>query len=167
MYKLQLAPHSDISENDLNEIIRIKSVSWPYSYEDQIKWMNENLKGSDIHVLLSLDNINVAYLNLITIELNINSKVVNGLGVGNVCAKIRGNGWGQELMMLTNSYLRKNKMPGLLFCRDRLFNFYCMCHWKKLEPSILKVDFDKHEIVSMYFNYHEPVRYIEYRGRLF
>lgn len=167
MYKLLLIPHSEISEKYLSEIIRIKQISWPYSYSDQVKWMNDNLQDRDIHVLLSLDDGFIGYLNLVQISTIINDKQVNGLGVGNVCTTIRGNGWGKELMLLTNNYFRKNKITGLLFCRDRLVNFYCMCSWKKIDNSKLRVNFDNSNIVSMYFNFPEPLRSIEFTGKLF
>ena len=167
MYRLSLIHHSDIPVNILNEVIRLKSICWPYSYDDQLKWMNEHLKGSDIHVLLSLNERNIAYLNLIEIDLVINGKTVSGLGVGNVCSEIRGNGWGTELMLRTNNILRKYKRTGLLFCRNRLVNFYGMCKWKKIDSSKMKVIFDCNNIVSMYFNYDEPIEMLEFTGSIF
>lgn len=167
MYKLSLIPHSEVSQDYLNEIIRIKQISWPYSFDDQVNWMHVNLQECDIHVLLSLDDKFVGYLNLIQISVMINNMQFSGLGVGNVCTTVRGNGWGKELMLLTNNYLRKNKKIGLLFCRDRLVNFYCMCSWRKIDNLKLRVRFDNSNIVSMYFNYSEPVQLIEFSGKLF
>lgn len=167
MFRLSLIPHSDISGDILNEVIRLKSICWPYSYDDQLKWMHENLKGSDIHVLLSLDDRHVGYLNLIEINVVINGKTVSGLGVGNVCSEIRGNGWGTELMLRTNNILRKYRKTGLLFCRNRLVNFYGMCKWKKIDSSKMSVKFDCINIVSMYFNYDEPIELLEFTGSLF
>lgn len=167
MYRLSLIPHSEIPGDILNEIIRLKSISWPYSYDDQLKWMHENLKGSDIHVLLSLDERHVGYLNLIEIDMVINGQAVNGLGVGNVCSEIRGNGWGTELMLRTNNILKKYRKTGLLFCKNRLVNFYGMCKWKKIDNSKMKVGFDNSNIVSMYFNYDKSIELLEFNGNLF
>lgn len=167
MYKLSLIPHSEVTEEYLNEIIRIKQISWPYNYQDQLKWMNANLKESDIHVLLSMDDKFVGYLNLIPISVIINNMEAKGLGVGNVCTTVKGNGWGKELMFLTNNYIRKNKKTGLLFCRDRLVNFYCMCNWKKIDKSRLRVNFDNSDIISMYFNYPVSIQMMEFSGKLF
>ncbi|HLN56055.1 MAG TPA: GNAT family N-acetyltransferase [Bacteroidales bacterium] len=167
MYKLLLIPHSEISEKELKEVIRIKQISWPYNYEDQIKWLRENLKDDDIHVLLSLEGDYIGYLNLIKIDLIINGDNVSSLGVGNVCTTIRGKGWGQELMMLSNNYIRKNRKTGLLFCRDRLENFYGMCKWKKIDNSKLRVGFENSRIISMYYNYHEPIHHLEFTGKIF
>jgi len=129
--------------------------------------MSDNLKDSDIHVLLSLDNTFVGYLNLIQIEMIINNKPINGLGVGNVCTTIRGNGWGTELILLTNNYFRKYRKTGLLFCRDRLLNFYGLCHWKKINNSLLRVSFNNAGIVTMYFNHPGTVRLLEFTGKIF
>lgn len=167
MFKLLLIPHSEISEEDLREIIRIKQISWPYSYEDQVKWIRKNLKDEDKHVLLSSDGNNVGYLNLIKTELIINGQHVSSLGVGNVCTTVRGQGWGKELMMLTNNYIRKTNATGLLFCRDRLENFYGMCKWKKIDNSKIRVGFDNSSIVSMYYNHHEPIQVLEFTGKIF
>lgn len=167
MYKLLLIPHSDISEKELNEVIRIKQISWPYCYDDQVKWIHEHLKDEDIHVLLTSEDEYVGYLNLINIGLIINGQNVMGLGVGNVCTAVRGKGWGKELMMLTNNYIRKNRKTGLLFCRDSLENFYGMCRWKKIDNSRLRVTFENIAIISMYYNLREPVQFMEFNGKLF
>lgn len=167
MYNLSLIPQSDISESELNEIIEIKSLSWPYNYEEQVKWLKNNLKESDIHVLLLSDGSCVAYLNLVSIDLRINGKLISGLGIGNVCTKMKGKGQGKKLMMMTNSFLRKSKKTGLLFCRYRLVDFYYKCNWIKIDDSRIKVAFDNTNIVSMYYNYNEPLELIEFNGRLF
>jgi hypothetical protein len=109
----------------------------------------------------------VGYLNLIQIELVINGIPLSGLGVGNVCTEIRGNGWGTELMVRTSNIIRKYRKTGLLFCRDRLVNFYGMCKWKKIEISKMKVNFDCHNIVCMYFNYDKQIKVMEFTGKIF
>jgi hypothetical protein len=129
--------------------------------------MKDHLKDNDIHALLRLDDSFVAYLNLIPINLRINGNEVSGLGIGNVCTRIKGRGWGKEIMLRTNAYLEKNDKAGLLFCRDRLVDFYCMCMWRKVENSNLKVNFDNADIISMYFNYIEPVGLLEFTGSIF
>ena len=161
-----MIPHSGVTENDLNEIIKIKSVAWPYGFEDQVNWMNLNLKESDIHVLLAMKGTLVAYLNLITIEIIINGKTFNSLGVGNVCSKEKGKGWGKELMVQCNSFIEKSNKIGLLFCKEKLVAFYSLCNWQMLDNSKLRVDFKK-DIFSMYFNHIDSVQLMEYKGRQF
>lgn len=167
MFNLLLIPHSDISTDNLEEVIKLKSISWPYSRDEQIKWISSHLKDSNLHALLKEDDLYVAYLNLIPIDLKINGKDIKGLGIGNVCTSIRGKGWGREIMLQTNAYLQKNEKTGLLFCRDRLIDFYCMCGWHKIENSNLRVAFDYTGIVSMYYNYSEPLRLMEFSGNIF
>lgn len=167
MFSLLLIPHSDISADYIDEVIGLKSISWTYSHDEQISWINNHLKSSDIHALLKFDDSFVAYLNLVPIDFQINGKNVRGLGIGNVCTKVKGKGWGREIMLQANSYIQKNDKVGLLFCRNRLVDFYCMCGWRKIEDSNLKVAFDKSDIISMYFNYSEPVSLLEFTGSIF
>lgn len=167
MFELKLIPHSGVTEKDLNEIIKIKSVAWPFSYEDQVNWMNLNLKESDLHVLLVMKGTIVAYLNLKTIEIIINGKSFNGLGVGNVCAREQGKGWGKELMVQCNSFIEKSNKIGLLFCKEKLVAFYTRCTWQKIDNAKLKVEFTNKDIFSMYFNFTDPVQLMEYKGRQF
>jgi hypothetical protein len=68
---------------------------------------------------------------------------------------------------MTNSFLRKSNKTGLLFCRYRLVDFYCKCNWIKIDDSRIKVAFDNTNIVSMYYNYNEPLELVEFNGRLF
>ena len=55
MFELILIPHKEVTSKQLEEIIKIKSKAWPYSFEKQLEWINTNLKETDIHVLLSLN----------------------------------------------------------------------------------------------------------------
>jgi hypothetical protein len=167
MFNLILIPHSNISSEYLQEIIRIKSVAWPYSYEEQIKWITDNLKESDIHVLLAFDKYFIAYLNLISVDLEINGKIHGGLGVGNVCTKEKGKGWGKELMMRSNSVIQKADKVGLLFCKSTLVDFYSKCNWEIMDDKKLNVGFNNNEIVTMYFNYNNPIQLIKYFGMPF
>jgi len=129
MFEIIYIHHAELTESLLQEIINIKSVAWPYSIESQHAWIKANLKNNDIHVLLLKDNKVVAYLNLIEIELIIDSKIFIGFGIGNVCAAEKGKGWGKELINHVNMYLKKNNKVGLLFCKNNLVKFYYVNGW--------------------------------------
>lgn len=167
MYDLLLIPHSDVSRKELKEIIKVKTFAWPYSYNKQIEWIRNHLKESDIHVLLSHNNVFVAYLNLISIDLKINGIMYSSLGVGNVCAKEKGKGWGKELMMQSNTVLVKENKIGLLFCKEVLVSFYALCKWGVIDNRKLIVGFNNKDTVTMYFNYIEPIKRIEFIGQPF
>jgi hypothetical protein len=45
--------HKDISGNALNRICMLKQQHWHYSIQEQLKWIEKNLRYNDIHVLLN------------------------------------------------------------------------------------------------------------------
>jgi predicted GNAT family N-acyltransferase len=167
MFELKVIPHSGVTIAILDEIIRIKSLAWPYSYEEQLKWINQNLKGTDLHFLLFKKSKVVAYLNLIAVELTINNDSYNAFGVGNVCACKKGEGLGNELMNRTNQYLLNDNKIGLLFCKQELFNFYVKYDWKTIEKPSFKFSFNNDSIEAMILNYDSPIQQIIYNGQSF
>lgn len=130
--------HNSISNDLLNEVIRIKSVAWDFPVDSQIKWIEENLKETDLHILLKVGGEFVAYLNLIDVSLFVDDVPIKAWGVGNVCAKIKGKGYGQLLMRKTNDLILENERIGLLFCKKELDRFYSSCSWiKPIEGSVI------------------------------
>lgn len=126
--------HNTISDDMLNEVIQIKSVAWDFSVDSQFKWIEDNLKENDLHILLKVEGEFVAYLNLIDISVILDDIPIKGWGVGNVCAKIRGKGYGQLLMRKTNDLILESGRIGLLFCKNELVDFYAGYSWNK--PTI-------------------------------
>jgi len=114
MFLLKIIQNSEISPADIDEIIRIKSITWPYSYEKQLEWINSKIKDTDIHVLLYFDKSLVAYLNLIEIEVTLDSNFKKGYGIGNVCSLEKWKGWGKKIISETNTYLTQNNKIGTL-----------------------------------------------------
>jgi len=167
MFKSLLIPHKKITSTLLNEIIQIKSIAWPYNYEKQLKWIHGNLKSTDIHVLLYREESLVGYLNLIEIEFKIDGNLKNGFGIGNVCAKEKGKGWGKELISETNSYLIQTNKIGLLFCKDLLVNFYKINNWRKIEKEKITLLFNNKFIQTLIFNWDNGFQNLEYTGRPF
>lgn len=109
----------------------------------------------------------IAYMNLITLELMINSVLTKAVGVGNVCTKQRGKGYGSQLMEASNRFLVGEDMLGLLFCKPALINFYHSSGWELVDKKILKLDFEISNIEVMIFNYKNEVTQLEYRGNIF
>ena len=124
MFKLSIFRHCEISFSNLNEIVKIKTKAWNYSFQEQKLWIENNLCSNDIHILLLRDNEYVAYLNLIDIEIFIDNIHFKGYGVGNVCSIEKGKGYGKELMKLLNNKIIEENRVGLLFCKDNLVDFY-------------------------------------------
>ena len=156
MNELKIIQHSDISQYDLDVIIRIKSVAWPYPYEKHLEWIDNNLKDSDFHLLLLVENKAVAYLNLIDINLIFDNSSYDAIGIGNVCTSIKGKGYGNELMKQTNHFLLDKNKIGLLFCKQCSVNFYKKCDWQLIEKNKVKLSFNSSRIETMVFNYSNP-----------
>lgn len=167
MFEIEFVLHKNITSSKLDEIINVKSIAWPYSYESQLDWLSKNLKADDIHVLLYLDNLLVAYLNLIEIEFSLDEVSKNGYGIGNVCAVEKGKGYGTELIMKTNYFLFKNGQIGLLFCKENLIKFYDSNKWKLIERSKVYLPFDNELIYIMTFNLAYEVISLRYYGKVF
>lgn len=166
MFQSLIIPHAEITLTKLNEIIQIKSIAWPYCYEKQFEWIHDNLKNTDIHVLIYQEETLIAYLNLIDIEFKIDGNLKNGFGIGNVCALKIGKGWGKYLIKCTNTYLKDNNKIGLLFCKSQLVKFYSDNNWRLVRNEKLNCPF-KNEVQSMVYNSPEDFNQLEYIGKPF
>ena len=166
MFEVLFVPHYQITNDLLNSIIHVKSVAWPYSPEEQIKWVKSNLKDSDTHVLLLQNKKTVAYLNLIEIEIKVNTRFCIAYGIGNVCALEKGNGWGKELLNKTNIFLNGNNKIGLLFCKSQLVKFYSDNDWRLISNEKLIIPF-RNNVLTMIYNSPVAPDQIEYTGKPF
>lgn len=167
MFELKTIQHSIISLKEIDEIIRIKSISWPYPYKKQMEWMDNHLKESDYHLLLFKEDKIVAYLNLIFVEITLDFAAYFATGVGNVCVVEIGKGYGIELMNVTNQFLQKRNIIGILFCKHNLINFYKKCGWHIIERSHLNLSFDNNKIITMIFNCNIQFKQLSYQGQSF
>lgn len=167
MCKVEFIQHSSLTKEKLDEIIAIKSVSWPYNKESQLKWIFENIENHDIHVLMYIDNIVMAYLNLKNISITINSKKYDALGIGNVCAREQGKGWGSKIIGFANDYIVTSNAIGVLFCKPVLTYFYKLNNWRTIEKSSVLLDFNNDSIETMICNYDQKVDAIQIFGKIF
>ena len=167
MLEIKFIPHKNITASQINEIVNIKSISWPYSYNSQIDWISKNLKENDIHALMYNENSLVAYLNLIDIEIEIDGITISGFGIGNVCAKEKGKGWGTEIITQTNNILVQSKKIGILFCKNSLVNFYSKNKWKLIERENVSLSFENESIETFIYNYYKEIEFLKYLGKAF
>ena len=65
MIVVKAIKNSNISQEELTDICKIKSAFGDYSFESQVKWINENIKSNDMHFLVYENNKLIAYANLI------------------------------------------------------------------------------------------------------
>jgi predicted GNAT family N-acyltransferase len=166
MAVLSLIPHAELTSQQLDEIIRIKSIAWPYPYEKQCKWIFENIKNFDIHVLLLDQQKQLkAYLNLIDIVIRLDNKDVQAFGIGNVCSSEKGKGWGKELILRTNDYLKEKQRLGILFCKRDLVQFYKKNGWKLVAPDKLEMLQGKDVQTMVYNVVYQRFDKLEYHGK--
>lgn len=132
-----------------------------------MKWIGENLSGEDIHVFLVADKEYAAYLNLVKIQACVNDQICEGYGIGNVCAIIKGRGFGNKLVRLTNNYLEEVDKLGLLFCHAPLIKFYLSCNWTLLSSEKCKEPVLADGIHVMTYNSPAIINTLKYQGKLF
>jgi hypothetical protein len=134
MISYQLIDNKSISDRELNEVIKVKQLSWPYTTESHLEWIKQNLKSSDLHFLLYQQDNLLAYINLVDINILIDDKEYIAYGIGNVCTAEKGLGWGGKMMDNVTCFLKKENRAGLLFCKESLLKFYSKYGWETI-PS--------------------------------
>ena len=160
--------HKNITEKELQEIIQIKSIVWPYSEKEQLEWIKNNINENDVHVLLtSPEDRIIAYANLINIYVRINNQDHFALGIGNVCAYEKGKGYGKVLLQFVNEFLLQNHKIGLLFCSKKLIKFYRLNRWILIEKNKIILAFNNELVETMVFNLKEDLARMEYNGLAF
>ncbi len=167
MFKLRIIRHSEASKEDIANVIKLKSIAWPYPFDSQEEWISKNIKEDDLHVFLQTDDVNEAYMNLVDISLEINGVSTKSYGIGNVCTKTKGMGYGNKLMTLVNDYLKMVNRPGLLFCHEFVEPFYVKCGWKKIEREICFINGLTPEIFIYGYNLPPTLISLKYGERLF
>ena len=140
--EITIIESKDLSEQQIIEINVLKQQHWKYSAAEHMRWFRENIKPDDKHVLLREGGELVAYLNLVNVDVTVNGTADKMLGIGNVCvaANREGSGIGATLMAVTNSYLKREKLCGVLFCRDKLLGFYARTCWEKVDATEITVE---------------------------
>lgn len=159
--------HADITDDILNEVVRIKSAAWPYSYDEHLIWIKKNLKNSDIHVFLEANKAKVAYMNLIDLEARINNETIKVFGVGNVCSLFQGKGYGRVLVNETNKLIISETRVGLLFCKLNLVQFYRKSGWEQVDKSNATLVFDNRAVETMVLNYSGHINSLVFSGSAF
>lgn len=132
----------ELSEQQIIEINNLKQQHWKYSEAEHMRWFRENIRQDDKHVLLREDGELAAYLNLVNVKVLVGDKSFSMLGIGNVCvsADREGLGVGAVLMAATNSYLKRKELCGILFCRDKVLDFYARVGWTKTNTKEIKIE---------------------------
>jgi N-acetylglutamate synthase-like GNAT family acetyltransferase len=168
MSPLIISQHAQTGIELISEIIRIKSLAWPYTVNQQRLWIEKNHGEDDIHVLLADNGNFVGYLSLTPLrEMIVNSKCIEVAGVGNVCVETRGRGLGLKLLLSLNNYLVQKQQHGVLFCKENLVGFYENCGWIAISEDNLTVDLENKNAVMMAYNFNSMIETVTYMGKSF
>lgn len=138
MFELKTIKHKDMSEDDLIDAIRMKQIAWPYPVEKQKEWIEKNILSEDVHCFLVKNGEYKAYMNLVNESLYIDDTHHSIWGVGNVCSKEKGKGYGNAIMQLVNQYIADSNRVGLLICHDNLIPFYEKNGWITIDINASK-----------------------------
>ncbi len=138
-FKIYCVEASKITNDMIDEIIRIKQQYWHYSYEQHKKWIHDNVDENEYHlIILSAKNEAVAYLNIVKTNISYNGIKEEVMGVGNVCVDkhYSSQGIGQLLMSICNYYLDSFKTRTILLCKKPLVKFYEKSGWVKFDGKV-------------------------------
>ena len=86
--KWQIIKHSDTDLELLIKIASIKDQHWTYGIDSQIEWINKNIRYNDYHLLGYVDKKPVAYMSIVHVSVSIDEKLLDSLGIGNVCVDV-------------------------------------------------------------------------------
>ncbi|AZI23398.1 GNAT family N-acetyltransferase [Chryseobacterium taklimakanense] len=165
-FHTELIPHFELYAEKLADIIALKSMRWPYSFDQHKNWIQENIKPEDVHLLIYDGEKLVAYTNFVAVKANINASEIPFMGIGNVCTAESGKGYGNILMNAVSETVSVNNWRGLLFCKDHLVLYYEKFGWK-LVPKRNILTGNLKAINTMTFNYPEDIYQLEYSDRNF
>lgn len=137
---VKVIKHSNIDEGTLQEIVKIKQLSWDYSYESHLNWIRDNIQDDDLHFILYENGELVAYMNIVNVDVMIDNASYQSMGIGNVCAASKGRGYGKEIMNELNRYLLEVDSIGILLCKTPLIPFYQKFNWKLVDVFDMEKD---------------------------
>ena len=144
---------NELTHEDVSQLIGLKKIYWPYSEEKQWEWFRTNTKTDDLHISLSVGGVMIAYLSAQNVEVSIDGRTINSLGIGTVCVdkQYAGNGYGRVLMSVVNVLVREKNTIGILVCMDDVVGFYKGAGWRIVNPlRTIVVDSEYDDNVMIY-----------------
>ena len=144
--------HEDLAAADAYRIACLKDQHWTHGADSQLRWMADNLRPGDLHLLgeeaTGAAPRLLAYMTLTRLRVNVDGAEQDALGVGCVCVDktALGSGLGKRLVLEANRFIRECEIPGVLLCKDALVPFYQKCGWSLLScqtASVAGAPYDK------------------------
>ena len=111
--------YSELNEQNIKDIIELKSQFWNYNYESQYNWLNNNIKKNDIVVMIYNNEELIG--NLIILKRSCN--IIDGVIIHN---NFRGYGFGGKILEYANNIIKEN---GFLLCEHKNIYFYKKYGW--------------------------------------
>lgn len=164
--ELQVIPHKEIQPTDLMRIVAIKSAAWPFPVDSQLRWMDAHVQEEDRHIILRDGGHDRAYLSLSPVKAQVNGEPVAFSGVGCVCTCFPGEGWGGRLMEEVGRMLEQERIPGLLFCHERMIPFYRKYGWEPVPAEHVCFAEPHGDVCTMTLGWSGP-GVLEYADRFF
>ncbi len=130
----------EIKNEDLDKIVMLKMQHWIYTKESHLAWIKKNIRGHEHHLMIKNEqDILVAYLNIVNLNIIIDGIIKIYSGVGNVCVdkNYTGYGYGHLVMNSANLYLKRQDHHGVLLCKENLVKFYLKAGWHKYQGQTI------------------------------
>jgi len=151
MTNLEIIRHNDILFRDLLRAVAVKNVAWPHPVESQVKWIIDNMQPDDMHVFLTENGEDKAYMTLSPVTATMNGVDTPFMGVGCVCATHPGMGGGKLLVETVNKYLEDKCYKGILFCKESLLGFYSKYNWVSVPQERVRFSKEHSGVYTMVY----------------
>ena len=140
--------HSNLSDKNLDQIIKLKKQEWKYKINSQKRWIKDNIHKDDTHILLKLNNKTIGYTMLRALKKN---KKIIYFDTHIIDKNLRGKNLSSFLMRVAIKQIKNKKKLAILRCKNNLKKYYENYKWKDVS-KYLKFN-DKKKLVSMVYPY--------------
>lgn len=137
-----LTEHSQITQEQLRTIAKIKAQHWHHSLDSQVEWMRKMYHKGDMHILLWEQDVAIGYVAVARITIHADEKSCNALGVSCLCVdqQYLGKGCGLLLMDRIREFAKEELQCVCLLCKEKLVRFYEKCGYSSLHPQTVLVE---------------------------
>ena len=130
--------HSNLSKNNLKNIIHLKKQEWKYEINSHKKWIKNKIKDNDIHILLKLNNKIIGYtmLRILKIRSYLKYKKIIYFDTYIIDKTLRGKKISPYLMQEAIKQINRKKILAVLRCKKNLEKYYKNFKWKDVGQRI-------------------------------
>lgn len=120
-YKIINQSFDKLTKTHIDDIIHLKSQFWKYNYDSQFKWMHDNIRVSDVNIMIyNNENKLIGYALIMIRNCIILDSVI-------IDERYRGCGFGNILLNSVMSNIIKEN--GFLLCQEKNISFYEKHGW--------------------------------------